>query len=283
MLSQDILQDCGIAVTRHEAVHGGDINKAYCLYGNGQKYFLKINNAERYSGMFEKEARGLQALAQNIHLTVPAVIKFGSLQGEQYLLMEWIDTSPAKKDCWQNFGAALALLHKKPATYFGWIEDNFIGSVVQCNHQQTEWHLFYGECRILPLVKHLVDAGVFSKNDMIAAEAFCKRLEQLFPVEPPALLHGDLWSGNYMITTSGYAAIFDPAVYCGHREMDIGMTKLFGGFAPYFYNAYNEAYPLEKDWQQRLPYTQLYPLLVHSLLFGGNYVATVKEIMGQFH
>ena len=114
------------------------------------------------------------------------------------------------------------------------------------------------------------------------AETFCKQLNHLFPSEPPSLLHGDLWSGNYMISSAGYAAIYDPAVYFGHREMDIGMTKLFGGFEQRFYSAYQEAYPMEKNWMQRLPLTQLYPLLVHAVLFGGHYVSSSREIIIQF-
>jgi len=98
-----------------------------------------------------------------------------------------------------------------------------------------------------------------------------------FPEEPPALLHGDLWAGNFMIDSTGSAAIFDPAVYCGHREMDLGMTKLFGGYDQRFYKGYNAVYPLEKNWEKRLPLTQLYPLLVHALLFGGHYIAQVKS------
>jgi len=113
----------------------------------------------------------------------------------------------------------------------------------------------------------------------MAAENLCKRFDELFPDESPALLHGDLWSGNFMVASNGYAAIFDPAVYFGHREMDIGMTKLFGGFDQRFYDAYEEAYPLEKDWKQRLTLTQLYPLLVHAILFSGYYVDKTRTII----
>ena len=131
-------------------------------------------------------------------------------------------------------------------------------------------------------MKKLFDAGDFSATDIRDADLFCNNLKTIFPSEPPSLLHGDLWAGNYMIISSGYAAIFDPAVYCGHREMDIGMTKLFGGFDQRFYDAYNETYPLEKQWQKRLPITQLYPLLVHAVLFGGHYISNVKDIVKQF-
>jgi len=131
-------------------------------------------------------------------------------------------------------------------------------------------------------VKKLFDAGDLSAKDIRDADLFCNNLRIIFPAEPPSLLHGDLWAGNYMIISTGYAAIFDPAVYCGHREMDIGMTKLFGGFDQRFYEAYNETNPLEKGWENRLPVTQLYPLLVHAVLFGGHYIESVKNILKAF-
>ena len=187
-----------------------------------------------------------------------------------------------KKDFWGKFGAGLALMHLKKQPYFGWKDDNYIGSLHQSNTKQQSWHLFYTECRIMPLIKILFDTGGFSKSDLNIAETFCKQLNTVFPQEPPALLHGDLWSGNFMITASGNAAIYDPAVYYGHREMDIGMTKLFGGFDQRFYDAYNEMYPMKNGWQQRLSISQLYPLLVHAVLFGGEYVRRTKEIMQLF-
>src|SRR5665647_3875548 len=98
-------------------------------------------------------------------------------------------------DFWQNFGTGLAMLHQKQQSFFGWEEDNFIGSLAQHNQQLPAWHLFYAYCRIMPLVKSLFNAGIFSKQDVASAELFCKRIEQFFPLEPPALLHGDLWSG----------------------------------------------------------------------------------------
>jgi fructosamine-3-kinase len=132
-------------------------------------------------------------------------------------------------------------------------------------------------------VKKLFDAGDLSATDIRDADLFCNNIRTIFPGEPPSLLHGDLWAGNYMITSTGYAAVFDPAVYCGHREMDIGMTKLFGGFDQRFYDAYNETYPLEKGWENRLPITQLYPLLVHAVLFGGHYISEVKHVFSVFN
>ncbi|MEO6549106.1 MAG: fructosamine kinase family protein [Ferruginibacter sp.] len=280
MFLQPILIDCGLSGSRYESVAGGDINKAYCLHSDGQKYFLKVNDSEHYPAMFQKEAAGLIALSNQQVLTVPKVIKYGTVAGEQYLLLEWLDKGTPGKDFWQNFGRGLAALHQKPQPYFGWEDDNFIGNLVQINKQHASWEPFYTDCRIMPLVTMLTASGDFSKREESAAASFCNKIASVFLPEPAAILHGDLWSGNFTVLENGSAAIFDPAVYFGHREMDIGMTLLFGGFHRQFYDAYNEVYPLQKGWQQRLPFTQLYPLLVHAVLFGGHYIAKVKEIIG---
>lgn len=278
---QTIMNDCGFPITRYEPVHGGDINSSYCLHGTDAKYFLKVNDAKRYPGMFEQEARGLDKLRNSSTLTIPAVIKCGLIEHQQYLLLEWIEPGKPNSNFWENFGIAVATMHRQPQSCFGWPADNYIGSLPQYNTQYDSWGLFYTECRIIPLVKKLFDTRAFIKQDVTAAENLCKNFDQLFPQEPPALLHGDLWSGNFMITSAGEVAIYDPAVYYGHREMDIGMTKLFGGFHQRFYTAYNEIYPLEKDWVQRLLLSQLYPLLVHAVLFGGHYVGNARAILSQ--
>jgi fructosamine-3-kinase len=280
---QPILDDCGITVHQCERVHGGDINNAFCLHGKHEKYFLKTNDAAEFPGMFEQEAIGLNALRNNSSLHVPVVIKYGVVSSQQYLLLEWIEPGKRQNNFWETFGAGLATMHLKQQSYFGWEQDNYIGSLPQRNVTQNSWSSFYVECRIMPLVKLLVDSGAFNKNDQVAADKFYAKAEKIFPAEPPSLLHGDLWSGNFMIAQNGTAAIFDPAVYCGHREMDIGMSKLFGGFDNRFYDAYNEVYPLEKNWQQRLSYTQLYPLLVHAILFGGHYVQSARSILNKFN
>ena len=277
---QSILDDCGLTITKYEPVYSGDINRSYCLYTRDAKYFLKVNNATLYPGMFEKEAKGLEALTQNVAtVRIPQVIKYGLAGQDQYLLLEWIETGKPSNDSMEKFGAAMATMHQQAQPCFGWEEDNYIGSLQQNNTKYDSWPLFYSECRILPLVQLLFNTGVFSKQDIAVAESFCKKISRLFPQEPAALLHGDLWAGNFMITSSGDAAIYDPAVYYGNREMDIGMTKLFGGFDQRFYDVYNEVYPLQKDWLLRLPLTQLYPLLVHAVLFGGHYAGSAGEIM----
>jgi protein-ribulosamine 3-kinase len=278
----NIFIDCSLNVQRYEQVYGGDINLSYCLYTPTGKYFLKVNDKNKCPLMFPKEANGLNKLREFCTLKIPQVIKRGSCNDQRYLLLEWIEKSLPKKDMWENFGNAIAVMHKQPQEYFGFDEDNFIGTLDQNNDQHDEWHSFYTECRIKPLVKKLFEAGDLSATEIRDADLFCNNLKTNLPNEPPSLLHGDLWAGNYMIISSGYATVFDPAVYCGHREMDIGMAKLFGGFDQRFYDAYNETYPLEKQWEKRLPITQLYPLLVHAVLFGGHYISKVRDIFSAF-
>jgi len=269
-------------VSQLQSVHGGDINDAYCVYTQTGKYFMKINHARKYPEMFAKEAQGLQALRNNSQFTVPRVIVHGVSDADQYLILEWIEQGQPRKDFALHFGRNLAAMHQLQQPYFGFETDNYIGSLPQVNTQHASWNTFYAQCRILPLVKILADQEAFSGADVKKAERFCERLSEIFPEEAPALLHGDLWSGNYCVTADGYAAIYDPAVYYGHREMDLGMTLLFGGFPRAFYEAYHEYYPLEPNWRKRVAYTQLYPLLVHAILFGGHYVHAVRETLSDF-
>ena len=283
---QPILNELDLNITRYETVHGGDINESYCLFDNDRKYFLKLNDAGRFTGMFEKEARGLTALNTALQscnsIFIPAVLKQGIINYQQYLLIQWIPAGSPQKGFWETFGNAIALLHKQHGEFFGWHEDNYIGSLNQKNTKHRLWHTFFTECRIMPLVQLLYNNNSLSKQDILHAEAFCRQCGQIFPTEPSSMLHGDLWGGNFMTTTNNKAAIFDPALYYGHREMDISMTKLFGGFDHRFYEAYDAEYPLQPQWQQRLPFTQLYPLLVHAVLFGGHYCGRARSILQQF-
>ncbi len=279
---KNIFDDCGLPVQRYEQVGGGDINNAYCLFTSHEKYFLKVNDSDKYPAMFVKEARGIDLLRKNSSLIIPKVIKYGVSNNYQYLLLEWLEKGSPSKTMWEDFGSALAIMHKQPQNFFGLDEDNYIGSLKQNNSSHNEWYSFYAECRIMPLVKILFDSENYSSTDINKANSFCKNLKDFFPTELPSVLHGDLWAGNFLITSSGNAAIYDPAVYFGHREMDIGMTNLFGGFDQRFYKAYNETYPLEKGWEKRIELTQLYPLLVHAVLFGGHYVMQTKHVISQF-
>jgi fructosamine-3-kinase len=275
----------GMHLINSTSVSGGDINRAYSIRTDKGSFFLKVNSSVKYPHMFAKEAEGLRALQQAHSLKIPEVVATGEFEDQQYLVLELLEKASASDNFWNIFAKGLSSLHRITHESFGWHTSNFIGSLKQNNNMHLTWEEFYKTQRIIPLVKKLFDNGDLSKADVGNAEKLCNRIDQIFPDEPPALLHGDLWAGNFMAVKStnsvtGVApSIYDPAVYYGHREMDIGMTLLFGGFDTSFYSAYNSFYPLEKEWRKRVPLTQLYPLLVHAILFGGGYVAKCKDLL----
>ena len=180
----------------------------------------------------------------------------------------------------QDFGQSLARLHRHTAGYFGHTMDNYMGSLPQCNTRHENWNSFFVEERLTRQVD--LARGYFSVSDLAAFERLYSRMDDLIPVESPALIHGDLWGGNYMVGADGKACLIDPAAYHGHREADIAMTTLFSGFDDPFYLAYNEEYPLEKGWRERLDIFKLYPLLIHLNLFGSGYLGSVLSIIRNF-
>ena len=196
--------------------------------------------------------------------------------------MEYIATGSPGADFWDTFGQGLARLHKRTQKMFGLDHDNFIGSLQQSNRMHTSWEDFFINERLEAQYKLARDAGRAGSDTGRPLQNLYSRLSDFFPPEPPALLHGDLWSGNYMVDSSGMAVIADPAVYYGHRLMDLGMSKLFGGFSSAFYQAYNDAWPLEKNWPESIEIANLYPLLAHVNLFGGSYLQSVHSILKRF-
>ncbi len=261
---------------------GGDINQCFIVETSAGPFFLKVNAALFGLDFFEKEARGLLALTEAGALKIPQPLFDGKFHQEIYLVMEYLGQSRKKDDFWSSFGKGLARLHRKTNNSFGWFESNYIGRLTQENNFLPDWSSFYTENRILNNIRKAIKKQLLENADLEMAEKFCLRLAGIVPSEPPALLHGDLWSGNFIALENGQAAVFDPAVYYGHRETDLAMTRLFGGFDDAFYEAYQSEYPLADGWQERISLFQLYPLLIHLLLFGGHYQQSVRDILKKF-
>ena len=233
--------------------------------------------------MFEQEAKGLQWLQGNHGLTIPKVIHCASSQEPPYLILEWLDAGPRHPKFDECLGTGLATLHLDAPTSFGWEQSNFIGSLPQSNQPEATWTEFYRTQRLMPQMERAIASNGLSPNCIQALERLLLRLEDLLPNhEPPARLHGDLWSGNVHRDSQGKPALIDPAVYGGHREMDLGMMKLFGGFNQRTFDAYHATYGLEPGWEQRVELNQLYPLLVHVNLFGGHYGQSVARIAKRY-
>jgi fructosamine-3-kinase len=269
-------------ITRSRSVTGGCINACSIVETNTGSFFLKWNLAVRYPGMFEAEARGLELLRSSGTVSAPKPVFTGSAGEWTWILLEEIETGSRKRNFWEDFGTSLAELHLNDGRTFGLDHDNYIGSLTQPNEPRQTWSGFYAEMRLQPQMRKAVDAGLLVKEDARQLDRLCTQLPTLFPEEAPSLLHGDLWSGNFLTGPDGTAWVIDPAVYYGHREMDLAMTRLFGGFDERFYASYHETYPLQAKWEERVRIAQLYPLLVHVNLFGEGYVSDVRSCLSQF-
>ena len=267
-----------VEIRQIKSVGGGSINQTVHIQTNDKPYFLKFNSSSRYPNMFEVEKKGLNLLKEANELFVPEVIGAGEGGEYAFLLLDYVDSGIQQKNYWEDFGSSLAQLHKHSAPKFGLDHDNYIGSLDQSNKQQDSWSEFFISERLEPQIR----VAELPSDVMRMFSTLFGKLEKIFPKETPSLLHGDLWSGNYMTSPKGAPTLIDPAVYYGHREMDIGMSKLFGGFATEFYSAYNSTWPLERGWENRVDICNLYPLMVHVNLFGGSYLSQVNSILNKF-
>lgn len=232
--------------------------------------------------MFESEARGLRLLGESAALHVPEVIAVGEDTDTTFLLLEFLDRGKTVPDFREDFGRRLGVLHRCTNDTFGLDHDNYMGSLPQNNSARKNYVEFFIANRLQPQLEMAITGKSINAQTAAAFERMYKRLPEIIPSEAPALVHGDLWSGNFMIGPDGKAWLIDPAVHYGHRETDIAMSKLFGGFDDAFYKAYHSEFPLEKGWEERVDIFNLYPLLVHVNLFGGGYVQQVEAIAGRF-
>lgn len=268
-----------IKIKDQSPVWGGDINLAYKISTNEGDFFIKWNFAEKYPKMFDCEVYGLKLLKAVNPSLIPEIIGYSEINEYSFMVLEFVLPGKQKANFWEDFGIKLSELHKNTSDSFGLDQDNYIGSLNQSNIKHQNWGRFFMEERIEPMIKLARDSNRISCAITSLFDNFYTRIDEIFPKELPALLHGDLWNGNFLTAGNGYACLIDPAVYYGHREIDIAMTKLFGGFDAAFYDSYNEEYPMEKGWQKRLDFYNLYPLMVHTNLFGGGYIQSVESIL----
>lgn len=265
-----------------QALAGGDINASFRLdFSEGNPAFLKLNQGQS-AHFFWAEADGLAALKASHSLPTPAVLGSGEWESYQYLILEFLRSAPPSAQYASTLGRGLAALHKNSQEQFGWAQDNFIGSLDQPNVWRSAWADFYAECRILNQTKMAFDAGFLESKDQVAIERLLQALNELIPHEAAALVHGDLWSGNVLTNEQGLPVWIDPAVYYGHREMDLAMMQLFGGFSDETFQVYQSLFPLEPGWSARRAYHQLYPLMVHLNLFGASYLSACRQIWKKF-
>ncbi|WP_036483070.1 fructosamine kinase family protein [Myxosarcina sp. GI1] len=271
--------DKSFQINDTRSVGGGCINQCYKISGNNTSYFVKLNRATQLE-MFIAEAVGLQQMYDTQTITIPEPICWGTVNDSCYLVLQWLDLGSGNGKAWELMGSQLAQMHKQGTSdRFGWDRDNTIGSTPQINTWEDNWSKFFAEHRIgyqLKLAKR--KGGSFpDTNKVIAAVT-----EQLADRNPqPSLVHGDLWSGNAAVTADGEPVILDPATYYGDREVDIGMTEMFGGFPAAFYQGYNQTWQLDSGYQQRKTIYNLYHILNHFNIFGGGYGSQAQRMIRQ--
>lgn len=280
MVGEDLIRAAAKALGKHEhalslePVSGGDICDAYRVDA-GDRYFMKVHSCR---SLLESEADGLQAIASvNAAPRVPEVIALVHGEHGSALLLEYIPPGSRHPVSLRDLGRALAFMHREGQSQrFGFHRDNMIGQTPQENTWCASWVEFFSRYRIGALTDLAQSRGLLKGEDLRILQRLCSRLPEL--LEEPnqgSLLHGDLWGGNYLVSDAGEGVLIDPAVYYGHREADLAMTELFGGFPREFYEGYNEAYPLDDGYSQRRDIYNIYHLLNHLCMFGGGYLSSV--------
>ena len=263
------------------SVSGGCINQSYLLADDQHRFFVKLNDAKRLP-MFEAEAAGLQEILASHTVRAPQPLCHGVADDRAYLVLEHLDLR-AHGDA-AALGRQLAQMHLPPQAYFGGPRDNTLGSTPQPNTQTASWINFWREQRLGYQLRLAAQNGYGGKLQT-QGEKLLAGLDAFFTDYQPqaSLLHGDLWGGNHGYLADGTPVIFDPAVYYGDRETDLAMTELFGGFAPAFYAAYREAWPLDAGYAERKTLYNLYHILNHANLFGGGYAAQALRMVAQLN
>jgi fructosamine-3-kinase len=283
----------GSAVLAHRVVHGGDVAASYRIeLADGRRLFAKTH-PQAPPGFFSTEAAGLAWLREPGVVDVPEVTAVSDGDGDAppFLVLEWIDvappggggTRPSAAAVDRDLGARLAHLHRRGAACFGREDRRTTGSRRLPNDPCSSWAEFYGERRLRPLARLAAEAGALPSATITRLERLAGDLARFDAAdEAPARLHGDLWAGNRLVDASGRNWLVDPAAHGGHREFDLAMMRLFGGFGPGCFDAYQQVAPLAAGWQERVVLHQIAPLVVHAVKFGGGYVGAASQAIERY-
>ncbi len=263
-------------------LHGGDVAIAFGVdLTDGRRVFVKSHRSPP-PGFFSTEAAGLAWLADAGAVDVPTVLAVSD-QPPALLALSWIEPGAPLPSTDEDLGRRLAALHRAGAPCFGREDRRTTGSRGLPNDPTATWIEFYASQRLLPLARLAADAGALAPPTIDRLVALAGRLDEVGgPAEPPARLHGDLWAGNRIVGAGGRSWLIDPAAHGGHREFDLAMMRLFGGFGADCFAAYADDFPLAEGWAERVALHQIAPLVVHAIKFGGGYVGAATRAIERY-
>lgn len=278
-LVEAIAATLDVAVVATSGVTGGDVAESHRFeLADGRTVFVKTHR-DPPTHFFTTEAAGLEWLRAAAAASVPEVLSVsdGDEDVPPHLALPWIETGRSRGSD-AEFGRSLARLHRSGAPHFGRADRRTTGSRALPNEPCDTWTEFFSTQRLQPLIGLAADAGALAPTTLEGIRWISEHLDELgVPREPPARLHGDLWAGNRLIDVTGTSWLIDPAAHGGHREFDLAMMRLFGGFGIECFEAYDQEYALGDGWRERLPLHQLAPLTVHAIKFGGGYATATDE------
>ncbi|HEX7064117.1 MAG TPA: fructosamine kinase family protein [Bacillales bacterium] len=269
------------AIEGIRGVSGGEINEAFLVTTENQRYFVKINQ-KTASDFFRWEARGLELLRSTETVAVPEVYFCGEKDGVAALVLEWVEGQPNERTE-ETLGRDVARLHRSYGQAFGLDYDNFIGTFVQKNGWDDDWVAFLRDKRLAAQAKLAEEKGRMNEKRRSWMERILERVDRWAPANvKPSPLHGDLWGGNWIVGSGGKPYLIDPAAFYGHFEFELAFTELFGGYSGRFYDAYREVQPISPEYEERRPLYQLYYLLVHLNEFGEAYGGSVDRVLQKY-
>jgi fructosamine-3-kinase len=287
-LAATLARALGADVVELASMAGGDLNDAYAAtLADGRRVFVKTS-ARVLAGTYRAEAEDLRWLAEPGALGVPEVLAVvdpddPEAPGPRLLALELLDAGRLDAGGEAQLGRGLAAIHAAGAPAFGATHPIRFGAFVIGSDPLDDWPAFYARRRLEPVARAARDRGALDARGADAIARVCERIDELAgPPEPPARLHGDLWSGNVLADARGRPYLVDPAAYGGHREVDLAMLRMFGSPSARCFEAYDEACPLADGHEQRVGLWQLFPLLVHAALFGGGYGASAARTAAQY-
>lgn len=261
------------------SVGGGSINYCLSYKANDKSYFIKYNSIEQFPDIIKCEVEGLKAIEQTNTIAIPEIIVYDQVQDLEFLILAFIEQGRPSPQVWELFGEQLAKLHQNYGTYYGWGKNNYIGSLKQSNNHHVDFISFFQSERLQPQIDLAIRKGLLYKKEIDAFDKLFAHLPDIIPEAMPSLVHGDLWSGNFIVGSSGKPYLIDPSIQYNFRETDIAFTHLFGGFDQRFYESYHANFPLAPGFSERVKIYNLYPLLVHLNIFGSSYLSSIQSVL----